>query len=71
MLFNSFEFAIFLPIVFALYWFVTSKNLRAQNGLVAVSSFIFYFWWDWRFLTLLVFSASVDYFVGLGLASDF
>jgi len=38
MLFNSIDFAIFLPTVFLLYWFVTNKNLKAQNG--AVKSFL-------------------------------
>ncbi len=61
MLFNSIDFAIFLPIVFILYWFVTNKNLKLQNALIVVSSFLFYGWWDWRFLILMVVSASVDY----------
>jgi len=67
MLFNSIDFAIFLPIVFVLYWFVLSKNLKAQNLLILISSYIFYSWWDWRFLSLIVFSSSIDYFVGLAL----
>lgn len=70
MLFNSIEFALFLPIVFILYWFVTRHNLKLQNLLIVASSFIFYGWWDWRFLLLLVFSASVDYLVGLGLSRE-
>ena len=70
MLFNSIEFAIFLPIVFVLYWFVTNRSLPLQNLLIVAASFIFYGWWDWRFLSLLVFSASVDYFVGLALAKQ-
>lgn len=70
MLFNSIEFAVFLPFVFVLYWFVTHHNLKLQNLLIVVSSFIFYGWWDWRFLSLLVFSASVDYFVGLALGKE-
>lgn len=67
MLFNSIDFAVFLPIVFILYWFVTQKNLRIQNILLVISSYIFYGWWDWRFLSLILFSTLVDYFVGLGL----
>jgi alginate O-acetyltransferase complex protein AlgI len=67
MLFNSFSFAIFLPIVFALYWFVTNKNLKFQNLLLLVSSYFFYAYWDWRFLFLLVFSTLLDYFTGLKL----
>jgi alginate O-acetyltransferase complex protein AlgI len=70
MLFNSIDFAVFLPIVFILYWFVFHKNLKLQNALIAVSSFIFYGWWDWRFLTLLAFSALVDFFVGLQLQKE-
>ncbi|MBD1432780.1 MBOAT family protein [Sphingobacterium sp. DN00404] len=65
MLFNSIDFAIFLPIVFVLYWFVTSKNLRLQNALLLVASYFFYSCWDWRFLFLLVFSTLLDYFTGL------
>ena len=70
MLFNSVDFAIFLPLVFLLYWFVANRNLKSQNLLIVISSFIFYGWWDWRFLGLLVFSAMVDYFVGLGLMRE-
>ena len=70
MLFNSIDFAIFLPIVFFLYWFVTSKNLRLQNLLIVTASYVFYGWWDWRFLTLIVFSTIVDYTVGLKLKKE-
>lgn len=65
MLFNSIDFAIFLPIVFIIYWFVTNKNLRLQNLFLFLVSYIFYGWWDWRFLLLLAFTSSVDYFVGI------
>ncbi len=68
MLFNSLDFAIFLPIVFVLYWFVTNRNLRMLNLLVVAASYLFYGWWDWRFLSLILFSTLVDYSVGLGLA---
>lgn len=70
MLFNSIDFALFLPIVFVLYWFVTNRNLKLQNVLILVASYIFYGWWDYRFLSLLVFSTLVDYFVGWGLLSQ-
>jgi D-alanyl-lipoteichoic acid acyltransferase DltB (MBOAT superfamily) len=70
MLFNSIDFAIFLPIVFILYWFVTNRNLKLQNFLIVVSSFIFYGWWDWRFLFLMVGSASVDFVVGILLSKE-
>lgn len=65
MLFNSLNFALFLPVVFVLYWFVVNKNLKFQNFLLLVSSYFFYAFWDWRFLFLLVFSTLLDYFTGL------
>ena len=65
MFFNSLEFFFFLPTVFLLYWFVFNKNLRVQNLLIVISSYVFYGWWDWRFLSLLFLSTVVDYFVGL------
>ncbi len=67
MLFNSIDFVFFLPIVFVLYWFVLNKNLKIQNFLVLAASYFFYAFWDWRFLSLIVFSSFVDYFVGIGL----
>lgn len=67
MLFNSIDFAIFLPIVFILYWFVVGKNLKLQNILILLASYVFYGWWDWRFLSLLLFSTAVDYTIGLQL----
>jgi len=62
MLFNSFEFAIFLPIVFLLYWFAF-KELKWQNLFLLGVSYLFYGWWDWRFLWLLIFSSVVDFLV--------
>ena len=67
MLFNSLEFLLFLPTVFVLYWFVFKNQLRAQNILLLVASYVFYGWWDWRFLSLIVLSTAIDYFVGLQL----
>ena len=66
MLFNSFEFLLFLPIVFILYWFVF-KNLQKQNILILIASYIFYSWWDWRFLLLILLSTLVDFTLGLQL----
>ncbi|HCG64367.1 MAG: acyltransferase [Spirochaetes bacterium GWC2_52_13] len=63
MLFNSIDFAIFLPIVFTLYWFVTQKNLKFQNLLLVFSSYIFYGWWDWRFLFLILFTSCSDFLI--------
>jgi D-alanyl-lipoteichoic acid acyltransferase DltB (MBOAT superfamily) len=67
MLFNSIDFAIFLPIVFIIYWFFVHKKLKGQNLFVLVSSYVFYAWWDWRFLALIIFSTLVDYFIGLSI----
>ena len=66
MLFNSLDFAV--PIVFVLYWFVVNKNLKLQNGLLVLASYVFYGWWDWRFLSLIVFSSLVDYAIGIQLS---
>ena len=65
MLFNSYEFVVFLTCVFFLYWFVFNRDIRTQNILLIVASYVFYGWWDWRFLTLIVISSLVDYCVGL------
>ena len=69
MLFNSFEFLIFLPIVFVLYWFVFNKKLNWQNGLVLIASYFFYGWWSWKFMGLLMLSTALDYAYGFWVAS--
>ncbi len=68
MLFNSIEFAFFLPIVFILYWFITKKSLQLQNLLLLSASYFFYGWWDWRFLSLIIVSSFIDYTIGLSLS---
>lgn len=70
MLFNSLDFAIFLPIIFILYWFIANKNLKIQNLLIVIASYVFYGWWDWRFLSLIIFSTIIDYTVGLKLGEE-
>jgi alginate O-acetyltransferase complex protein AlgI len=70
MLFNSIDFAIFLPIVLILYWFVFNKNIKYQNFLIVVASYVFYGWWDYRFLSLVLFSTLVDYTVGVLLLKE-
>ena len=65
MLFNSLEYLFFLPSIFFLYWFIFYRNLKIQNLLILISSYVFYGWWDWRFLSLIFISTGVDYFVGL------
>lgn len=66
MLFNSIEFLLFLPIVFAVYWML-AKRLRWQNLFVVAASYLFYGWWDWRFLLLIAFTTLCSYACGLGI----
>jgi len=70
MLFNSIDFAIFFPIVFTLYWFVVNRNLKMQNLLIVISSYIFYGWWSWIFLTLIFYSTVIDFSVGMALSKE-
>ena len=72
MLFNSIQFAIFLPIVFLLYWFVFDRfiskskhQLKLQNAFVVAASYVFYGWWDWRFLLLIAFTSFCSWGSGL------
>ena len=65
MLFNSLEFAIFLPIVFIIYWFVLQKNLKLQNLFIVVVSYIFYGWWDYRFLFLIALTSFCSWLSGV------
>jgi alginate O-acetyltransferase complex protein AlgI len=70
MLFNSLDFFIFLASVFLLHWFVLKRSLKAQNVLLLAASYVFYGWWDFRFLALIGLSTLVDYFVGLALEKE-
>jgi alginate O-acetyltransferase complex protein AlgI len=64
LLFNSPEYLLFLPLLMGIYWL--SDNRRFQNALLLVGSYVFYGWWDWRFLGLIFLSSLVDYSIGLG-----
>jgi alginate O-acetyltransferase complex protein AlgI len=70
MLFNSFTFAIFLPVVFLLYWFVFRRSLKQQNVLLVIASYVFYGWWDWRFLSLIFISSLADFMLGKAIHSS-
>lgn len=70
MLFNSFDFAIFLPTVFVLYWFAARRHLKLQNALIVAASYVFYGWWDPRFLILVFLSTLVDYTIGQKLGKE-
>ncbi|MDR2408215.1 MAG: MBOAT family protein [Bacteroidales bacterium] len=69
MFFNSIDFIIFLPVVFFLYWFL-ANNIKLQNIFIVIASYVFYGWWDWRFLFLILFSTFVDYLVGISLLKE-
>ena len=69
MLFNSLDFAFFLPLVFSLYW-LFHKSIKTQNIILLLASYYFYSCWDWRFLSLIVISTIVDYSVGLALSKQ-
>ena len=64
MLFNSFDFLVFLPIVFVLYWFVFQKR-NWQNLMIVTASYVFYGWWDWRFLFLIAFTSLCSFYSGV------
>ena len=66
MLFNSLVFIIFAGIFFAVWPFVKSRRTPKFLFLV-VSSFVFYGWWDWRFLFLIIASGLLDFFAGWGM----
>ena len=68
MLFNSFDFAVFLPVVYLLYWFVFNRNMKARNVFLLIVSYIFYGFWDWRFLSLILISSLMDYFLALSIS---
>jgi alginate O-acetyltransferase complex protein AlgI len=70
MLFTSLEFLLFLPSVFALYWFVFQKNLTWQNLFLLAASYLFYGWWDWKFLSLILICSGTNYFAGAVLGAN-
>lgn len=68
MIFNSIEFFIFLPVVFVIYWLIPKSLNRLQNLVILAASYVFYGWWDWRFLGLIALSSIVDYCIGNALS---
>ncbi len=67
MQFNTIDFAVFFPIVFVLYWFVFNKTIKAQNIFLVITSYLFYSFWDWRFLSLIFLSSLIDFFIAKSL----
>lgn len=64
MLFNSFTFLVFFVVVFVIYWFPLKDKIQKQNSFLLLASYVFYGWWDWRFLGLIIFSTLLDYIIG-------
>lgn len=67
MLFNSIEFAVFLPVVFGLYWSIPRENLTQRHIVLLIASYVFYAWWNWKLLPLIVLLSLGNYAVGIGL----
>ncbi|HET6225204.1 MAG TPA: MBOAT family protein, partial [Bacteroidia bacterium] len=65
MLFNSLEFVIFFLCFFILYWFVFKQNIKLQNALILIASYVFMGWWDVRFLLVLISSSIINFFLGI------
>lgn len=70
MLFNSLQFAIFLPIVFLLYWFAFGRNYKRQNMFVVVASYVFYGCWNWRLLGLIALTSGLSWLSGILIEKD-
>lgn len=70
MLFSTFTFFIYLPLVFVLYWFVFNKKVSIQNVFLLLAGYVFYGWWSWKFTGLLLLSTLIDYFFGFWVASS-
>jgi len=64
MLFNSSTFLVFLIIVFVVYWKTAKYSARWSKVVLLLGSYIFYGWWDWRFLILIVISSATDFLLG-------
>ena len=65
MSFNSIDFAVFLTVIFLLYWTIAKNSLSKQNIVLLVASYFFYGWWNWRLLFLVVLISLFNYFFGL------
>lgn len=69
MVFNSFEYLVFLPVVFLAYWLVF-KSIKGRNLFIIAASYVFYGWWDWRFLALIILSTLCGYVCGLSIGAN-
>lgn len=68
MLFNSVDFAIFLPLVFLLYWAGFYRKATSRSAFLWIVSYVFYGWWDWRFLLLIALSSGLDFHIAQGIS---
>jgi len=68
MIFNSVSFLIFFILFFLLYWSVFNRNVKFQNLLLLLGSYLFYAWADWRFLSILVVISALNFFLGIYIA---
>lgn len=68
MVFNSIEYAIFIAVIFIIYWSIPNTNLKVQNCFLLIANYFFYAWWDWRFLILLLFVSITNYLISIELA---
>lgn len=65
MVFNSLSFLIFFLVFFFSYWIINNKfNISIRNLFIILASYLFYGWWDWRFLSLIIVSSTVDFIIG-------
>ena len=69
MLFNSLQFLLFFPIVFIVFWLIPSHKLKFRNLFLLACSYLFYGWWDFRFLGLIILSTILDYSAAIGISN--
>lgn len=70
MFFNSIEYLLFLPLVFIIYWGILRRTIKGQNVFLLIASYVFYGWWDYRFLALIALSTGVDYFISIAISKQ-
>jgi alginate O-acetyltransferase complex protein AlgI len=64
MIFNSVTFLVFFTTFFLLYWLLANRNIKLQNILLLIGSYIFYGWADWRFLSLIIAVSLINFCLG-------
>ena len=69
MQFDTYIYALFLPVVFLIYWWLR-KRLTWQNAFLLAASYVFYGWWDWRFLGLILITTLTTFFTALPIGGN-